>query len=70
MSRGTGKLNSGIPQVPKPMGDGPSSPLAAKRRDLPIWAQRQEIIQAINQNQVRSRIPLCMNFSLTVVSLR
>ena len=46
-----GKLNSGIPQVP-PSGLNLHSESTAVRQDLPIWPQRQEIIQAISQNQV------------------
>ena len=57
LSRNMGKVNSGIPQVP---GRGLISPHSGdeevfssiKRQELPIWAQRQEIIDAISQNQV------------------
>jgi hypothetical protein len=52
MSRTMGKLNTGIPQVPiVPVGVDPE--IAADRQGLPIFAHRTEIIQTINQNQVK-----------------
>jgi hypothetical protein len=52
MSRTMGKLNTGIPQVPiVPVGVDPE--IAADRQGLPIFAHRAEIIQTINQNQVK-----------------
>ena len=59
LSRNMGKVNSGIPQVPARglisphSGDSAGEEFASiKRQELPIWAQRQEIIDAISQNQV------------------
>ena len=60
LSRNMGKVNSGIPQVPAKGLISPHSGDSAgeevfpsiKRQELPIWAQRQEIIEAISQNQV------------------
>ena len=60
LSRNMGKVNSGIPQVPAKglisphSGDSAQEEVFAsiKRQELPIWAQRQEIIEAISQNQV------------------
>ena len=57
-----GKVNSGIPQVPakglisSSSVDGAGEEVFAsiKRQELPIWAQRDEIIEAISQNQVHS----------------
>lgn len=62
LSRAMGKVNSGIPQVPAKGLISPSPADGAgeegfsliKRQELPIWAQREEIIQAISQNQVHS----------------
>ena len=59
LSRNMGKVNSGIPQVPARglisphSGDSGEEVFPSiKRQELPIWAQRQEIIDAISQNQV------------------
>lgn len=57
-----GKVNSGIPQVPAKGLISPSSVDGAgeevfasiKRQELPIWAQREDIIEAISQNQVHA----------------
>ena len=56
LSRAMGKLNSGMPQVPP---DPPYAPpslgfdeIQAKRKELPIWNFRREIIQSIQHNQV------------------
>ena len=46
-----GKLNSGIPQVP-PSGVAFHHEALSKRQELPIWANRADIIQAVAQNQV------------------
>ena len=52
MSRTMGKLNTGIPQIPSvPVGIDPE--ILADRQNLPIFARRAEIIQTINQNQVK-----------------
>ena len=51
-----GKLNSGMPQVPPDPPYAPPSPgfdeIQAKRKDLPIWNFRREIIESILHNQV------------------
>ena len=57
LSRNMGKVNSGIPQVPargliSPHSGDEEVFSSIKRQELPIWAQRQEIIDAISQNQV------------------
>ncbi len=51
MTRAMGKLNSGIPQVP-PATSTFGNDAIAKRRDLPIWTLRNEIVTSISQNQV------------------
>ncbi len=50
-SRAMGKLNSGIPQIPS-SGVAYHHEAYLKRRDLPIWPHRADIIQTIAANQV------------------
>ena len=49
VNRATGRLNSGIPQVPGPRGAGE---LSRAGQQLPIWPLKDDILRTIGHNQV------------------
>ena len=49
VNRATGRLNSGIPQVPGPRGTGE---LSRAGQQLPIWPLKDDILRTIGHNQV------------------
>ena len=48
-----GRLGGGVAQVP---GHASSTEFLAARRELPIWSHRQELVDAVQSNQVQQSI--------------
>lgn len=49
MSKSSGRLNNGIPQVPVKRGE---SEFDAFRQSLPVFEKQEEIVKIINENKV------------------